>query len=75
MTDSPIPSVPTPPLRSKWRDLVYGIWSWGTVVLLAVIVGWAVVEEPPIYLLGVSAGWQAFGAYAGFMAKNNISGR
>lgn len=39
---------------------------------MAVIVGWSVVQTPPIYLLGVSAGWQAFGAYAGFMAKNNV---
>lgn len=69
---SPIPSVPTPPLPSRARDLVYGVWSWGTVIVLAVIVGWSVVETPPIYLLGVSAGWQAFGAYAGFMAKNNV---
>jgi hypothetical protein len=70
--NSSIPSVPTPPLPNKARDLIYGVWSWGTVIVLAVIVGWSVIETPPIYLLGVSAGWQAFGAYAGFMAKNNV---
>lgn len=69
---SEIPSVPTPPLPNRVRAVIYGFWSWGTVLLLAVIGGWAVVQPPPDYLLGVAAGWQLFGAYAGFLAKNNV---
>jgi hypothetical protein len=72
MSDSPIPSIPTPPLENRSRDIIYGIWAWGAAVLSAVIVGWATVQPPPIYLLGVSAGWLAFGSYSGFMAKNNV---
>ena len=72
MSENPILSIPTPPLRKSVRAVVYGVWAWGSVILLSVIAGWAILDSAPKWLLAVSVGWQAFGTYAGFMAKNNV---
>jgi len=69
---SPVPSLPTPPLPKRSRDLVYGVWAWGAALISATIVGWSVLGSVPKEMLALSAGWLAFGSYAGFMAKNNI---
>lgn len=73
MADSPIPSLPTPPIRPKWRDIVYGVWSWAALLLFAVIAGWAYIETVPRILYGFAAGWMFVGSGAGFLAKNNVS--
>lgn len=69
---SSIPSLPTLPMESRAREVVYAVWAWASVVLTCVTIGWAIVTPPPIQLLAVSSGLNAFGIYAGFMAKNNV---
>lgn len=64
--------VPTPPLPDHVRRIVYGIWAWGSALILAVIAGWSVIGDLPNSMLAVSVGWQAFGTYAGFLAQNNV---
>lgn len=69
---SDIPSLPTPPMSDQARAIIYAVWAWTSAVLTVVTITWAVIEPPPIQLLAVSTGLNAFGVYAGFMAKNNV---
>lgn len=71
MTDQ-IPSLPTPPMRKDARRIIYAVWAWTSVVLTCVTLGWAIMSPPPIQLLAVSTALNAFGIYAGFLAKNNV---
>lgn len=65
-------SLPTPPLPKSDRFNLYGWWAWGTVLIVSVIAGWAILGEVPKWLYALSVGFQTFGGYAGFMARNNV---
>lgn len=68
-----IPSVPTPPMPGKSRDVIYGIWAWLSVASVLASSGWAVVGDVPIALLVASVVLNGFGALTGFLAKNNVT--
>ena len=59
-------------MPNKARAIVYGVWAWASVIVTVGTIGWAVVQPPPIELLAASTALNAFGIYAGFMAKNNV---
>lgn len=69
---TPIPVPPTPPLSGHARDLVYGIWSWVSVAVFLMGIGWAVFGKLPLWLIAVSVVINGFGSLTGFLAKNNI---
>lgn len=70
-----IPVPPTPPIPSRWRSGIYAVWAWGSLLLASSIVTWEMIEAAPKALYAVSVGWTFFGSGAGFLAKNNVSGR
>ena len=69
---SPIPAPPTPPLSGKARDIVYGVWSWLSVLVFLGSIGWAVFGDIPVWILAASVVLNGFGSLTGFLAKNNV---
>lgn len=59
-------------MPDRTRKVIYAAWAWSSVILTCVTVGWAIMAPIPIQLLAFSTGLNAFGIYAGFMAKNNV---
>lgn len=70
-----IPSIPTPPIKRQWRSVIYAVWAWAALLLGALITGWESLGEAPKILYAVMLGLNFVGAGAGFMAKNNVSGK
>jgi len=74
--ESPIPTLPVPPMRAGVRDLIYGIWAWTGVILMTAFTVWSVavgIENVPMWVLAVFAGHTAFGTFTGFVAKRNVT--
>ena len=69
---SNLPSPTTPAMTPEVRDAVYTFWSWLSLLLGAVIVGWAVLGDPPPLLLAISVGLNFVGAGCGFLAKSYV---
>lgn len=67
-----VPTPPTPSMPGESRKYIYGVWGWLSVLVGALIVGWAVVGDAPAILMAVSVGLNFVGAACGFLAKNNV---
>lgn len=70
-TNIPVP--PTPPMSDKARSVIYGVWSWASVLVFLAASAWVLFGEIPEWVLAVSVVLNGFGSLSGFLAKNNVS--
>lgn len=64
--------LPRPPMTPAARRAVYALWAWASLLLGALIVGWAVVGDVPVIVLAVSTALNFIGAGAGFLARDHV---
>lgn len=68
-----LPVPPTPVIPARYRDRLYGVWSWAAGLVFLATIGWASIpgQDVPVWLVVASVVVNGFGSLTGFLAKNN----